>query len=131
MSGILLDTHTFLWWSLSPEKLPPKVIEAISDSSTRIMLSVASCWEAQIKLGLGELSLSIPLKTVVEREIRENCWEILQVCLAHTWKLESLPPLHKDPFDRMLVAQALVEDLIIATKDPLVSIYPTIRSFWD
>jgi PIN domain nuclease of toxin-antitoxin system len=131
MMEILLDTHTFLWWSLQPEKLPPVVLKALQDPDNRVFFSTVSSWEAQIKIGLGKLILEESLRKIVERELVQNNWEVLPVTLHHTWKLEQLPPLHKDPFDRLLVAQALAENLVIATRDPLIRAYPDITILWD
>lgn len=131
MMEILLDTHTFLWWSIQPEKLTPVVLQALQDPDNRIFFSVVSSWEAQIKIGLGKLVLQDPLQKIVERELIQNSWEVLPITLHHTWRLEQLPPLHTDPFDRLLVAQALSENLIIATKDPLISVYPDLQILWD
>ena len=131
MKRILLDTHTFLWWSLEPDRLPRLVREALEDRNNTVFFSVASAWEAQIKIGIGRLVLEDPLRVVVEREVVRNGWLVLPVHLAHTVKLAELPPLHKDPFDRLLVAQALVEHLWVATRDPLVTIYPGLDVIWD
>jgi PIN domain nuclease of toxin-antitoxin system len=130
MTEILLDTHTFLWWALEPDRLPEKVLAIMGDPKTRVLLSAVSSWEAQIKIGLGKLTLSEPLRKIVERELIHNNWEALSIQLAHTWKLEELPPLHKDPFDRLLIAQALVENLVLVTRDPLVVQYPHITTLW-
>jgi PIN domain nuclease of toxin-antitoxin system len=77
------------------------------------------------------LVLQESLRKIVEREIVQNSWEVLPVTLHHTWRLEQLPPLHKDPFDRLLVAQALVESFVIATRDPLICAYPDLKILWD
>jgi len=130
MNGFLLDTHTFLWWAIEPEKLPAGVLAALQEPGTRIVFSAVSSWEAQIKVGLGKLVLKEPLQIIVERELIQNHWEVLPVYLQHTWKLKELPPLHKDPFDRLLVAQALAEDLTIVTKDPLVTMYSGLTILW-
>jgi PIN domain nuclease of toxin-antitoxin system len=130
MNGLLLDTHTFLWWAIEPEKLPAGVLAALQEPGTRIVFSAVSSWEAQIKVGLGKLVLKEPLQIIVERELIQNHWEVLPVYLQHTWKLKELPPLHKDPFDRLLVAQALAEDLTIVTKDPLVTMYSGLTILW-
>ena len=130
MTGLLLDTHTFLWWAVEPENLPAAVLAALKDQNARIVFSAVSSWEAEIKVGLGKLLLHEPLQTIIERELIQNHWEVMPVHLHHTWKLKDLPPLHRDPFDRLLVAQALVEDLVIVTKDPLVTIYPGLRTLW-
>ena len=130
MTGLLLDTHTFLWWTFEPERLPSGVLSALEDQNTRIVFSTVSSWEAQIKIGLGKLVLQEPLQSIVERELVQNNWEVLPVHLHHTWKLKELPPLHKDPFDRFLVAQALSEYLVLVTKDPLVTMYAGLKTLW-
>jgi len=130
MMAILLDTHTFLWWSMQPEKLTPAVMQAMQDPDNRIFFSAVSSWEAQIKIGLGKLVLHENLRKIVEREIVQNNWEVMPVTLHHTWQLEQLPPLHKDPFDRLLIAQALTENLVLATRDPLICAYPDLKTLW-
>jgi PIN domain nuclease of toxin-antitoxin system len=129
--NLLLDTHTFLWWSLEPDKLPISIRKLLSASENRIVLSVVSSWEAQIKAGLGKLVLEESLETIIRREIETNGWEILPVTIAHTWRLADLPPLHRDPFDRMLITQAITEELSIVTKDPLIGSYSSVRTIWE
>lgn len=131
MTSVLLDTHAFLWWSLEPDRLPERLLAALKDPKTRVLLSSVSTWEAQIKIGLGKLILKEPLRKIVERELTQNGWETLPIQLAHTWKLEELPPLHKDPFDRLLIAQALVEHLVLVSRDPLVAQYPEVAILWE
>lgn len=130
MRAVLLDTHTFLWWSLEPEHLPGPVFQLLQKPDTGVFFSAVSSWEAQIKAGLGKLILEEPLRKIVERELIRNRWQVLPVSLEHTWRLEDLPPLHKDPFDRLLIAQALVEDLTLVTRDPLIGGYPGVKTFW-
>ena len=126
----LLDTHTFLWWSLEPEKLPKKVLERLKNPRNAIYLSAASSWEAQIKVGFRKLVLLESLEKIIRREITTNGWKALPVNLEHTWKLAELPPLHRDPFDRILIAQALVEGLSIVSKDPVFSAYGDVKVVW-
>lgn len=126
----LLDTHTFLWWSLEPGKIPKKVLERLKNPRNAMYLSAASSWEAQIKVGLGKLVLLESLEKIIRREITTNGWKALPVTLEHTWKLAELPPLHQDPFDRILIAQALVEGLSIVSKDPVFSAYGDVRVVW-
>jgi PIN domain nuclease of toxin-antitoxin system len=104
MRGYLLDTHTFLWWTSDPERLPRVLLDLLQAPEARLVLSVASCWELQIKISLGKLKLAEGLGKLVEREIEENSLEILPVGFRHVVELKNLPPLHKDPIDRMLVA---------------------------
>ena len=130
MRAYLLDTHTFLWWSLEPGKLPAAILEMLADTDARVVFSVVSSWEAQIKTGLGKLELTEPLQTIIERELVENRWEVLPIHLRHTWSLADLPPLHRDPFDRLLIAQAKTESLTLVTTDPLIRAYPGVDTTW-
>jgi PIN domain nuclease of toxin-antitoxin system len=131
VSAYLLDTHVFLWWSLEPEKLPDAVRETLANRQSRVVFSVVSAWEAQIKAGLGKLELSEPVRTIVERELVANRWEVLPIQLRHSWALAELPPLHRDPFDRLLIAQAKTESLALVTVDPLIRAYPDVQTVWD
>jgi PIN domain nuclease of toxin-antitoxin system len=116
---------------MQPDRLPKGLLKTLSLPSHDIFFSSASSWEIQIKIGLGKLSLNENLQQIIEREIKNNSLIILPVHLQHTWKLEKLLPLHKDPFDRILIAQALSEDLVIATKDPLIKNYNLVETIWD
>jgi len=120
---LLLDSHTFLWWNNEPDKLSPRVLEMCKDSENALFVSVASIWELQIKFQLGKLRLYKPLAEIIRQE-QENGIEILSVEASHVFALDSLPNHHKDPFDRLLVAQALVEDAVLISADPLVKQYP-------
>lgn len=119
----LLDTHAFIWMDSEPEKLSAHVQQLCQDTENMLMLSVVSIWEMQIKNQLGKLRLNLPLTQIV-REQQENGIEILPVEAAHIFALESLPNLHKDPFDRLLVAQAIAEDMVLISADPLIQQYP-------
>lgn len=127
----LLDTHTFLWWTLEPEQLPPKVMGIMGDPGQTVVFSVVSAWEALIKAGIGKLVLQESLESIVRRELARNSWEVLPVKLAHAWKLAELPPFHKDPFDRLLIAQSLTEKLTILGKDPVFSFYKDVKTLWE
>ena len=120
---LLLDSHTFLWWNNEPDKLSSRVLEMCKDSENALFVSVASIWELQIKFQLGKLRLYKPLAEIIRQE-QENGIEILSVEAAHIFALDSLPNHHKDPFDRLLVAQALVEGAVLVSADPLVKQYP-------
>jgi len=125
---LLLDTHAFIWMDRQPERLPSKVFEACSDGENDLFLSVASVWEMQIKLALGKLQFSRPLRQVVEDQCA-NGIVILPVKLAHMWRLAEVPPIHGDPFDRMLIAQSMDEDLHFVSGDAVLRNYP-IKLFW-
>jgi PIN domain nuclease of toxin-antitoxin system len=92
-------------------------------------LSVASIWEMQIKLQLGKLSLKLPLAVVIEGQRQTNGVEVLPVRLEHVLALEMLPPHHKDPFDRLLIAQAQIENAVLVSGDPVFTKYP-IAAIW-
>ncbi len=121
---LLLDTHAFIWWNNEPEKLSPQARAACEDRNNILLLSVASVWEMQIKLQLGKLKLEVPLRTLVESQQRTNDLQILPVVNEHVFALDTLPLHHKDPFDRMLIAQSNVEELFVVTKDEIFSSYP-------
>ena len=126
---ILFDTHAFIWWSIDPVQLGPQANRLCFDSAIQLVLSVASVWEMQIKLKLGKLTLHKPLKELITGQIQQNRLEILPVNLEHALRLDTLPPIHKDPFDRLLVAQAMVEGWDLISHDPIVAQYP-IKVVW-
>jgi len=121
---LLLDTHTFIWWDSEPGKLSPRALSLCQDSGNQLHLSVASLWEIQLKLHLGKLRLSTPLPDIVAAQQHANGLVLLSIEPNHTYALEDLPALHKDPFDRMLIAQARIEGLRLITHDEIVRKYP-------
>lgn len=120
---VLLDTHVFLWLQAGPERLKPGVLETLRDPENEVLLSVASAWELGIKVALGKLRLPEPAARFVPRAVERSGIGVLRVELEHALAAGALPPLHADPFDRMLVAQALAEDLVLATRDPQLAAY--------
>lgn len=126
---VLLDAHVFLWSADHVERLPPSVYDLISDARTGIVVSVATTWELTIKALSGKLTLpKPPNEHFLEHAERFGC-ELLPVHQRHVAALQELPGIHADPFDRMLVAQALVEDLGLVTGDEILKRYP-IRTIW-
>ena len=121
---VLLDTHTFIWWDSEPTKLSPKALMLCQNQANTVLLSVASVWEMQIKLQLGKLKLNLSLAEVIESQQQTNNIEILPVSLKHVLALESLPTYHKDPFDRLLIAQANVEGAVLVSRDSIFASYP-------
>ncbi|MBM4086091.1 MAG: type II toxin-antitoxin system VapC family toxin [Planctomycetes bacterium] len=121
---LLLDTHAFIWWDSEPSKLPPHVLSLCESQENSLLLSVASVWEMQIKLELGKLRLRLPLSQLIEGQQQTNGVELLTVRLEHVLRLGALPAHHRDPFDRMLIAQAQVEDIAVVSGDPLFRKYP-------
>jgi PIN domain nuclease of toxin-antitoxin system len=126
---LLLDTHAFIWWDSEPDKLSPLALAACQDRANTLLLSVASVWEMQIKIQLGKLKLNLPLAEVIDDQRKANNIEILPVLLAHVFALQNLPTHHKDPFDRMLIAQANVENAALVSNDPLFAQY-LIKLLW-
>jgi len=121
---LLLDTHAFIWWDSEPAKLSPQVLALCQDRTSTVLLSVASVWEMQIKLQLGRLKLALPLATLVENQQRTNGIEVLPISLAHVLALADLPAHHRDPFDRLLIAQARLEGAVLISTDPVFANYP-------
>ena len=126
---VLLDTHAFIWWDSDPTKLSPQARAACEDRANVVLLSVASAWEMQIKLQLGKLKLNLPLVEIIESQQQRNNIEVLPVALAHVLALQNLPPHHKDPFDRLLIAQANVEGAILLCNDPVFAKYG-VNAIW-
>jgi len=120
---LLLDSHIFLWWADHPEKLSQPVLAALEDEANEMLLSVASVWEMQIKIQLGKLKLSLPLKDLIKNQQETNGLTVLPVALTHVLELEGMVVHHKDPFDRVLIAQAIEEDLTLVTADSQLSAY--------
>jgi PIN domain nuclease of toxin-antitoxin system len=116
--SLLLDTHALLWW-LEGRDLDKDVVNRISDPEILVVVSAASVWEAAIKQALGKLDVPEPLGLAA----REEGFEPLQVSFDHAEAAGQLPPHHRDPFDRMLIAQAMVENLTIVTRDTAFDAY--------
>lgn len=114
---LLLDTHTFIWWDIEPARLSPRALALCQDANNQLVLSVVSVWEINIKMQLGKLRFAKPLAEMLSEQQQTNHIEILPVLLAHVLALETLPLLHKDPFDRLLICQAQVEDMAFVSRD--------------
>jgi len=128
---LLFDTHVFLWWTSSPERLPSTVVEQLCSPQSELYLSAASAWEVRIKEQLNRLNLSEPWQTIVDREVTQNGLQLLPISFLHTNNLLNLQPLHKDPFDRMLMAQSLAEEMYLVSGDSWIHSYPNIRVLWS
>lgn len=121
---LLLDTHVFLWLISDDKKLKPEHREAIQDASNEVYFSVASVWEAVIKSQLGKLPLPQPAEIYLpEQRIRHRI-SSLEIDEATVVELAQLPPIHRDPFDRILIAQARQHGMKLATVDPIIQSYP-------
>ncbi|MFI4937980.1 MAG: type II toxin-antitoxin system VapC family toxin [Candidatus Berkiellales bacterium] len=118
----LLDTHIILWWLTEPEKIATTARKIISDKKEQIYLSGASFWEMAIKQSIGRLKLPVNIIEVLVSEGFETLPIMPQECLS----VADLPPIHHDPFDRMLVVQAKLNDLVLITKDEKIISYPVL-----
>ena len=119
---VLLDTHVLLWAAGEQARLAQDARELIEDRDTELVFSAVSIWEVAIKNGLGRDDFSVDPR-LLRRGLLENGYTELAVTGSHAVAVDSLPPLHKDPFDRMLVAQAQVEGIILLTADSAVASY--------
>jgi PIN domain nuclease of toxin-antitoxin system len=120
---LLLDTHLLLWAAGQPERLSKAARELIEAADNELIFSTASLWEVVIKRGLGREDFQVDAR-VLRRGLLDNGYTELPIGSEHVVAIESLPPLHKDPFDRVLIAQALVEGIILVTTDETVARYP-------
>jgi PIN domain nuclease of toxin-antitoxin system len=120
---LLLDTHLLLWAAAEPERLPVSAAMLIEDEGNALVFSAASLWEVAIKASLGRADFAIDAG-VLRRGLVDNGYGELPVTAAHACAIAGLPPIHRDPFDRMLVAQALVEGIALVTADPALGGYP-------
>ncbi len=120
---LLLDTHVLLWWHDQPEHLTDTARGAIGNLDNDVFISVINGWEIQIKAQLGKLTLPKPLSAIIHEEQPVNGFEILPVTMDHVYALDSFPLHHRDPFDRLLAAQAHREGLTLVTHDPKLSAY--------
>jgi len=126
---LLLDAHALLWETTGDDRLPGSVRILIDDPRSRLVLSVATTWELTLKTLAGRLRLPEPPAAYFEGLIRDARFEVLPVEQRHVAVLQELPEIHDDPFDRMLVAQALVDDLDLVSGDERIRRYP-VRTVW-
>jgi PIN domain nuclease of toxin-antitoxin system len=126
---ILLDTATFLWWIAGDKKLPAATASVLRDPAHRVFLSAASSWEIAIKHAARKLPLRDDPTLFVPNQREKHDIELLPIGELEALQVGKLPELHRDPFDRMLVAQSIIHGLQIATSDPLIRQYPC-RWLW-
>lgn len=120
---VLLDTHVWLWLQTEPERLSQGSLDLLADPANELLLSAASAWEIAVKVGLGKLHLPSPPADYVPRRLATSGTTALPVELRHALHVATLPRHHRDPFDRLLVAQAQVEDMPLMTADPQLGAY--------
>lgn len=129
MKSYLLDTHTFLWWIVDDPRLSPKTKRIIASDESKIYFSVVSAWEIAIKANLGRLKKAGEPEITIPEQLQQNRFLPLGIGLGAALKVYSLPKHHEDPFDRLLVAQAIVEELPILSRDEMLGEYP-VKVIW-
>lgn len=112
----LVDPHNFLWFVWDAPQLSKTAGESISDPDNRIFLSIASVWEIAIKVSIGKLTLAEPLEDFIVNQLSRSNIQLLPILLPHLHKVASLPFHHKDPFDRLIIAQSLVEKMPVVSR---------------
>jgi len=120
---LLLDTHAFLWWVDGGERLSKRARAAIANPKHECLVSLVSCWEIAVKLSLGKLRLATPFQRFLPEQLAANGFAPLPIDLRHVARVADLPFHHRDPFDRLLIAQALEEDLAIVSADAVFRKY--------
>jgi PIN domain nuclease of toxin-antitoxin system len=126
---VLLDTHAFLWLITDDERLSEKAQKTFLNSNNRLFFSVASLWEICIKKSLGKISLESEWVQTIHKEMEINAIQWLPIEMPHCVKVSELPFHHRDPFDRMLIAQAMAEDMQLLSRDSRLSAY-AIKRIW-
>lgn len=123
----LLDTHAFLWFILDDPQLTPVAKALIEDPATEVLVSPASYWEVAIKVQLGKYALPIPFRQFMDTHIAANAFVVLPVEVRHVEPLTTLPLHHRDPFDRLIIAQAMAEGIPTVSGDTAFDDYPVTR----
>jgi PIN domain nuclease of toxin-antitoxin system len=124
---LLLDMHTFLWFCQGDPLLSAAAKALIEDPGNRKLLSIASCWEIAIKVGLGKLTLGEPSATYLTNALSRTEFQLLPISLRHVTAVETLPLHHRDPFDRLLVAKAQIEGVALVSVDAQLDAYGVCR----
>lgn len=127
--NLLLDTHTFLWFVNNDPTLSQSARHYIESSQDVIYLSMASMWEMAIKISLGKLQTPTPFENFITQQCQINSFTILHLQLSHVAQVTKLPFHHRDPFDRLIIAQSQIENLTIVGKDPFFDLYGVTR-YW-
>jgi PIN domain nuclease of toxin-antitoxin system len=124
---LLIDTHTLIWAADDPTRLSGLATAALQDPANDLLLSAATVWELAIKIGQGRLTLSLPYRQWMEKAITDLELSILPITVEYAERQAGLPAHHKDPFDRLIIAQALVEGIAVAGADPAFDAYGVTR----
>ena len=126
---LIIDTQVLIWWTNDVSNISHRVQDIIFDLDNELWLSLASIWEMQIKISLGKLDLPRSLPDIIATQIDKNQLEILPIELSHVYALDQLPLHHRDPFDRLIIAQSLTEKMPIASIDKAFDAY-SIERVW-
>jgi PIN domain nuclease of toxin-antitoxin system len=126
---LLIDSHAVLWSVEDESKLPSRIARLLANGRNRQFVSIATIWELATKVSLGRLRLTRPFDVVMRDAIEIHGYELLEVSMGHALRVATLPPLHGDPFDRMLVAQAIEERCTLVTSDRALDAYP-VETLW-
>ncbi len=124
---LLIDTHTFLWFNQGNPALSAPAKALLEDPANEKLVSLAACWEIAIKAGIGKLNLGEPTATYIPSALARAKFDILSITLDHVVAVERLPRHHGDPFDRMIVAQALVQNIPVVSADAALDPYGVAR----
>lgn len=124
MANLLLDTQIFIWAYAKSRALPKRISDALDDENNQLYLSAASSWEMQIKEQIGKLNLPSDAESFIELEMALNNIQLLPIGNRYVWTLKQLPLHHRDPFDRMIIAQAIADDLTLISADRIFIKYP-------
>jgi len=120
---LLMDTHTFMWWHSEPERIPRETLALLQNPDHELLLSVVSLWEMQIKVQLGKLTLRDDLEIMLKIQQEQNNIILMSIIFLHILELRNLPLHHKDPFDRLLIAQSRSEDAALISQDSVFKNY--------
>jgi PIN domain nuclease of toxin-antitoxin system len=126
---VILDTHTFLWWITDSDRLSARASAILSAPENTLLLSAASAWEIVLKQQIGKIKLPGPAEKYIPSQLTLNRIDTLPISLGHALRLADLPMHHRDPFDRILIAQSIAERVPIVTADPQFAQY-TVKTIW-
>ncbi|NLT22888.1 MAG: type II toxin-antitoxin system VapC family toxin [Syntrophorhabdus sp.] len=126
---LILDTHVFLWWIIDSPQLSSRVRDVMRNQTNELFLSVASAWEIAIKVNLGRLRLPDRPDRFIPGQLMKNAIEPLPVEMSHALHVSRLPAIHRDPFDRIIIAQSILEKMAVVTRDADIAKYK-IKTFW-
>ncbi|MDJ0733155.1 MAG: type II toxin-antitoxin system VapC family toxin [Nostocaceae cyanobacterium] len=127
---LLVDTQCWLWWFAQPERLSEEAIAHIADEANELWFSVASVWEIGIKVAIGKLPLPEPMDSYISSRMVQLGAQFLEITATHALQAAALPLYHRDPFDRMLIAQSQLEDMTLVSADAMLRQYKDVSILW-